>query len=80
MKIINVKALSAAIALSGLLNTSTYGNTEGNLQASVDGELAPPGAETLSNEASPGKGGVLVCEDLNQDGFITFEECTFTEN
>lgn len=80
MKLLDVKALSAAFVLSGLMTTSSYGNAEGNTKTFVSGDLVVPGEDAYSSAASPGKGGVLVCEDYNQDGMITFDECTFTEN
>ena len=79
MKLPDAKSLSVALALAGLMAASAYVNAGNNMKAIVDGELVQPDEATSSIAASPGKGGVLVCEDYNRDGLITFEECTFTE-
>jgi len=80
MKHLDIKSLSAAIVLSGLMTASASGNAGENMKTFVDGDLVLQGEEAYSSAASSGKGGVLVCEDYNLDGMITFEECTFTEN
>ena len=79
MKLPDVKALNVAFALAGLMAASASVNAENNMKAIDDGELLQPAEVTSPGAAFPGKGGVLVCEDYNRDGLITFEECTFTE-
>ena len=82
MTILDVKTLSAALALAGLMTASAYANDERNLKVLVDSELAPPGEMTFDKReqtSSAKLSGVLVCQDYNRDGIINFDECTFTE-
>lgn len=79
MKTIDLKALGTAIAIAGLATASTCVSAGTNVMPFVNGELVAPGEVNYSSAAYSGKGGVLVCEDYNRDGFITFDECTFTQ-
>ena len=90
MRLLDLKALSSALALAGLMTASAYANADMNMKANadmnmkafVDGELVLPGEVTFDKREQTSlvkQGGVLVCEDYNRDGIIAFEECTFTE-
>jgi hypothetical protein len=82
VKLLDVKALSAALALAGLMTASAHVNAEINMKVFVDGELALPVEVTFDKREQTSlakQGGVLVCQDYNRDGIITFDECTFTE-
>jgi hypothetical protein len=62
--------------------STSRANAEINMRVYVDGNLAIPGEVTFDKREQTlwaKLGGIMECSDLDLDGIITFDECTYTE-
>ena len=62
--------------------SSAIADAEIEMYVAVDGKIAAPGIVTFdkrTQELWAKLGGVLDCEDTNQDGIVSFDECTLTD-
>jgi hypothetical protein len=62
--------------------STSRSNAEINMKVYVDGELAIPGEVTFDKREQTlwaKLGGIMECADLNLDGIVSFDECTYDE-
>ena len=62
--------------------SSATADAEIEMYVTVDGNVAEPGIVTFdkrTQELWAKLGGVIDCTDINGDGIVSFDECTFTD-